>query len=177
VATALAEQRPDLVAGIALISSGASLDALRPQPAILKLLRFPPVGRLLWSLQTDTMIRTALLKMTARPVEIPPEAVAEMRGTSYHAFRMVLRHNTEYLAERSAPDRLAALRQPVPVLVVFGGAEPRYEPSSFRQYEKVPNVRIEMLPGVGHVPLLEAPEATGALLLDFAATTAGVAEA
>jgi hypothetical protein len=30
-------------------------------------------------------------------------------------------------------------------------------------------VRIERLPGVGHLPMFEAPEPLGATLLDFAA--------
>ncbi|MFG2059759.1 alpha/beta fold hydrolase [Micromonospora sp. NPDC048930] len=34
--TALAEQRPDLVASLSLISTGPSLDALLPQPVILR---------------------------------------------------------------------------------------------------------------------------------------------
>ncbi|WP_246269048.1 alpha/beta fold hydrolase [Acrocarpospora macrocephala] len=36
IATALAEQRPDLVRSLALISTGPSLDALLPQPLILR---------------------------------------------------------------------------------------------------------------------------------------------
>jgi pimeloyl-ACP methyl ester carboxylesterase len=68
------------------------------------------------------------------------------------------------------PERLADLD--VPVLVIFGAADPRYEPSSAHQYDAVPNARVEMLPGVGHVPILEAPEATSELLLGFAAMAA-----
>jgi pimeloyl-ACP methyl ester carboxylesterase len=55
------------------------------------------------------------------------------------------------------------------VLVIFGAADPRWEPSSAHRYEAVPNARVELLPGVGHVPILEAPEATGKLLLGFTA--------
>jgi hypothetical protein len=54
--------------------------------------------------------------------------------------------------------------------VIFGAAEPRWDPASAQTYDVVPGVRIEMLPGVGHVPLIEAPETTGKLLLGFTAT-------
>jgi pimeloyl-ACP methyl ester carboxylesterase len=66
------------------------------------------------------------------------------------------------------PDRLAGLG--LPVLVLFGAADPRWDPASAHRYEVVPDARVELLPGVGHVPLLEAPETTGELLLRFTAT-------
>ena len=171
VATALAEQRPDLVGSLALISTGPSLDALLPQPFILRALLAPPLGPLLWPRRSDAMIRKGLNATTARPVDIPAEAVADLKNTTYRAFRKVLSRNSAYVAERSVPERLAGLG--VPVLVIFGGADPRYEPSSAHQYDAVPNARVEMLPGVGHVPILEAPETTSELLLGFTATAAG----
>jgi pimeloyl-ACP methyl ester carboxylesterase len=170
VATALAEQRPDLVGPLALISTGPSLDALLPQPFILRALLAPPLGPLLGPKRSDVMIRKGISATTARPVDIPGDVVADLRNITYRAFRKVLRRNAEYIAERSVPERLADLD--VPVLVIFGAADPRYEPSSAHQYDAVPNARVEMLPGVGHVPILEAPEATSELLLGFAAMAA-----
>ena len=170
VATALAEQRPDLVGPLALISTGPSLDALLPQPFILRALLAPPLGPLLWPRRSDAMIRKGISATTVRPVDIPGDVVADLRNITYRAFREVLRRNAEYVAERSVPERLADLD--VPVLVIFGAADPRYEPSSAHQYDAVPNARVEMLPGVGHVPILEAPETTSELLLGFTATAA-----
>jgi pimeloyl-ACP methyl ester carboxylesterase len=171
VATALAEQRPDLVGSLALISTGPSLDALLPQPFILRALLAPPLGPLLWPRRSDAMIRKGISATTARPVDIPGDVVADLRNITYRTFREVLRRNAAYVAERSVPGRLAGLG--VPVLVIFGAADPRYEPSSAHQYDAVPNARVEMLPGVGHVPILEAPETTSELLLGFMATAAG----
>jgi pimeloyl-ACP methyl ester carboxylesterase len=168
VGTALAEQRPDLVRSLALISTGPSLDALLPQPLILRALLAPPLGPLLWPVRTDAMIRKGISATTARPVDIPDDAVADLKKITYRTFRKVLSRNAAYVAERSVPERLADLD--VPVLVIFGAADPRYEPSSAHQYDAVPNARVEMLPGVGHVPILEAPEATSELLLGFTAT-------
>jgi len=170
VATALAEQRPDLVGSVALISTGPSLNALLPQPFILRALLAPPAGPLLWPIRSDAMIRKGICATTARPVDIPDDAVADLKNITYRAFRKLLRCNAAYVAERSVPERLAGLD--VPVLVIFGGADPRYEPSSAHQYDAVPNARIEMLPGVGHVPMLEAPEAASELLLGFTAAAA-----
>ena len=168
VATALAEQRPDLVRSLALISSGPSPDALLPQPFIVRALTAPPLGPLLWSRRSDVSIRRGMATTTARPVDVPDELVAGIRGITYRVFREVMRSNGAYIAERSIPERLTGLD--VPVLVIFGGADPRWEPSSAHQYDAVPTARVELLAGVGHVPLLEAPEVTGRLLLEFAAT-------
>jgi pimeloyl-ACP methyl ester carboxylesterase len=103
-------------------------------------------------------------------VDIPADMVADLRNITYRAFREVLRRNAGYVAERSVPERLADLD--VPVLVIFGASDPRYEPSSAHQYDAVPNARVEMLPGVGHMPILEAPETTSVLVLGFMATAA-----
>jgi pimeloyl-ACP methyl ester carboxylesterase len=86
---------------------------------------------------------------------------------TFRDFKAVLECNGAYIAERSVPERLTPLG--VPVLVIFGAADRRWNPASARQYHAVPDARVEMLPGVGHTPMFEAPEATGKLLLDFAA--------
>ncbi|RSN32762.1 alpha/beta hydrolase [Amycolatopsis sp. WAC 04169] len=165
VATALAEQRPGLVRSVALISCGPQPSALLPQPLILRILLSPPFGPLIWPRRSDALIRKGIGATAARPVEVPDEAVADLKRISYGTFRTILRRNTEYIAERGVPERLAALT--VPVLAVFGGADPRWDPSSVRQYEVVPGARIEMLSGVGHLPMLEAPEVISELLLSW----------
>ena len=77
------------------------------------------------------------------------------------------RASVDYLRRRSVPDRLAALG--VPVLVVFGADDRRWRSSSAAAYRVVPGARVELLPGVGHTPMMEDPQTTGKLLLDFAA--------
>lgn len=170
VATALAERRPDLVRSLALISTGPSLDALLKEPLLLRVLLAPPLGPLLWAMRSDAMIRKGIGATCARPVELPDDVVAGVRSITYRSLRRVLRAYSAYVAERSVPERLAALD--VPVLVVFGAADPRWEPASARRYETVPTARVVMLPGVGHLPLLEETGATGELVLAFAAQSA-----
>ncbi|MCC3761617.1 alpha/beta fold hydrolase [Glycomyces sp. TRM65418] len=167
VATALAEQRPDLVRALALISTGPGPDAFLPQPVVLRALLAPPLGPLLWARRSDAMIRSGISATAARPVDLPDELVADVRRLSYRTLRTLLRRFDDYLTERSVPERLAALD--VPVLVVFGAADPRWDPASAHRYDAVPTARVELLAGVGHLPLLEAPETTGRLLLDFTA--------
>ena len=42
--------------------------------------------------------------------------------------------------------------------------------------ELVPGVRIEMLPGVGHTPIVEDPVTTARVLLEFATSQASQAD-
>jgi pimeloyl-ACP methyl ester carboxylesterase len=170
VVAALAEQRPELVGSLALISTGPRLDALLPQPAILRMLLAPPFGPMLWSRRSDAMIRRGINATTARPIDVPSDVIDEVRGTAYRAFRKVMRANGAYIREKSVPDRLAALS--LPMLVIFGAADPRWDPQSAHQYDTVPNARVELLFGVGHVPPYEAAERTSELLLDFMANEA-----
>jgi pimeloyl-ACP methyl ester carboxylesterase len=169
IGTSLAERRPDLVGSLALVSTGPSMDALLPQPLVPRVLLGPPLGPIVWSIRSDALIRKGVSSTAARPVDIPDDMVAALRGITYHTMQKVLARNTEYVVERSVPERLAALT--VPVLAICGTADRRWDPASARQYEAVPGARVEMLPGVGHLPLLEAPEATSKLLLGFAAET------
>lgn len=160
VATSLAEQRPDLVGALTLISTGPDLGAFRPQPLVLRVLLGPVFGPLLWRVRTDAMIRTAIAATCARPVRIPDDAVAEVRAITYRTMSGVLRENTAYVAGRAIPDRLDALgRKP---LVIFGAADPRWDPASAARYR---TARVEMLPGVGHLPMIEDPVRTAELLL------------
>jgi len=168
IATALWEQRRDLVRSITLLSTGPSPDVLLPQPALLRALMAPPLGRLLWSVRSDSMIRNAINSTAARPITIPDDVVADLRSTTYRAFRSIMRENSAYITERSVPERLATID--IPLLVIFGAADRRWEPSSAHQYDRIPNARVVMLPGVGHIPTVEAPEETSRLVLDFAAT-------
>ncbi|MFE2973452.1 alpha/beta fold hydrolase [Streptomyces sp. NPDC059258] len=168
IATALAEHRPDLVESLALISSGPGPDALLPQPALLRALIAPPLGPLLWRVRSDAMLRRGVTAVCNRPVDVPDDLVAEVRGIGYRTFRTVLSRNTAYIAGRSVPERLSVLD--VPVLVIFGAADPRWNPSSAHLYDTVAKARVEMLPDVGHFPPLEAPQETAELLLGFTAT-------
>ncbi|WP_432875609.1 alpha/beta fold hydrolase [Kribbella sp. CA-245084] len=167
VATSLAEQRPDLVTAMTLISTGPRMAALLPQPALIRALSGPPLGRLTWALRSDKLIRKGINATCARPVELPDDLIADLRGLPYRDFVEVLRCNGEYISYRSVPERLTILD--VPLLVIFGAADPRWDPASAQEYAVVPGARIEMLPGIGHIAPLEAPEAAAKLVLEFTA--------
>jgi pimeloyl-ACP methyl ester carboxylesterase len=167
VATALAEQRPDAVAALALIDMGPSPDAKIPERLLFRLLLAPLTGWLLWRLRTEATIRKAARAGFTRPVDIPDAFIEHVLGMTHRDFVGAMRAPLDYLGQRSLPGRLTPLG--LPVLVVFGTDDQRWRSSSAAAYRVVPGARVELLPGVGHTPMMEDPQATGTLLLDFAA--------
>lgn len=163
VATALAEQRPDLVTALALIDSGPSLASFIASDFDLDPSRWPP---------DDEQLR-ALAASGFGPDDypIPPELLDEVRAMTFHSMTATMRASFEYLGQRPLPERLAGLGKPL--LVVHGELERRYETASFADYRAVAGARVVMLPGVGHTPILEDPPLTAATLSAFTVGGAG----
>jgi pimeloyl-ACP methyl ester carboxylesterase len=53
------------------------------------------------------------------------------------------------------------------LLVIFGKQDRRWRSSSAASYRAVAGASVELLPRVGHSPMLEDPPRTAALLLTF----------
>jgi pimeloyl-ACP methyl ester carboxylesterase len=175
VATALAEQRPDLVAGVVLIDMGPTPDAKYPESPLAGVVMAPVVGPLLWRFRSPATLRKAASTAFTRPVEVPDAFFEHMMRMRHRTFTGLMRGLLGYLRERGLPDRLAPLGQPL--LVIFGAEDRRWRASSAEAYRVVPNVRIEVLPELGHSPMVEDPETTGALLIDFASALPNAATA
>ena len=171
VATALAEQCPGQVAGLVLINTGPSPEAKIPDSPLTRLLSAPLAGRLLWRLKTEDTIRKAARTAFTRPVDIPDALIAHTQAMTYRSFTATMGGYWEYLRQRSIPDRIAALG--LPVLVIFGTEDRRWRSSMAAGYREVPGARVELLPGVGHTPIVEDPQTTARLLMDFAAAHPG----
>jgi pimeloyl-ACP methyl ester carboxylesterase len=134
-----------------------------------KLLFAPGVGQLLWRIRTDSIIRKGLSTAFSRPgYEIPQELVEDVRGMTYHSLTAASQASDDYLIERALPTRLAAIGRPV--LVIFGQDDRRWRSStSTAEYRGVSGVRVELVPGAGHSPMLEDPQRTAVLMSAFAA--------
>ena len=171
VATALAEQRRDLVAAMVLIATGPSSGAFIPQNALYRLMFVPLIGPLLWRLRTEAAIRNGLSTAFTADVDIPAQIIADVRGMTYRAFSATPKETMKYVAQRSIPARLAELT--IPALVIFGALDRRWRSSSGAEYDLVPEAEVEIIPGVGHSPMIEAPGRTGQLLGDFITTVTG----
>jgi pimeloyl-ACP methyl ester carboxylesterase len=169
VATELAQQRRDAVVSLTLIDTCPSPNAIIPQGALSRLALLPFPGALLWRLQSEATIRKVLRAGAFfREVDIPPDVIEGIQGMTHRAFAKTSAGSLEYIRVQSVPDRLAKLG--LPVQVIFGVEDARARSSvAAAEYRGVPDVRVELLRGVGHTPMLEDAETTGRLLLEFLA--------
>ncbi|WP_214409042.1 alpha/beta fold hydrolase [Sphaerisporangium fuscum] len=160
VATALAEQRPDLVTALAFINTGPSLDAfIAPESAAFGPSQWPP---------TDEQLRQfASTGFSRAGHRIPQELLDEVRAMTYHTLTTTMQATRHYLEQQALPDRLTVLGKPL--LVIFGEDDRRWRSSSASDYRAVPGAKVELLPGLGHSPLLEDPPRTALSLLAFTA--------
>lgn len=165
VATALVERRPDLVGELVLVSTGPSLAALLPEPAMMKVVASPLFGPLVWAIRTDSMIRRGLAATAAGPITLPDTAIADLRRTPYPVFRAILAANMDYLTAGTVPERLIAAGKPL--LAIFGDSDPRWDPAAAHQYEAVPGAELRYLRGVGHMAMLEDHDALVRSILDY----------
>ncbi len=162
-ATALAEQRPGLVAALALINTGPHLGAYIAPPTAINPSQWPDV--------TDEQLRHFASSWSSRPgYQIPLELLNEVRAMTFHTLTTTTQASRDYLKEKPLPDRLAPLGKPL--LVIFGEEDRRWRSSSAADYRAVPAAKVEMLPGIGHMPILEDPARTASSLLAFTATQA-----
>jgi pimeloyl-ACP methyl ester carboxylesterase len=162
-ATALAEQRPDLVAALVLINTGPHMGAYIAPPMAIDPSQWPNV--------TDEQLRQFASSGFSRPgYQIPLELLNEVRAMTFHSLTTTMQASRGYLEEQALPDRLAPLGKPL--LVIFGEEDRRWRSSSAADYRAVPGARVEMLPGLGHTPILEDPARTASSLLAFTATPA-----
>jgi len=158
-ATALAEQRPDLMAGLVLINTGPDMAAYIAKDV--------PLRAASWTDLTDDQIRQAMSDGFRPGFEIPQSFVDQFRDIDLRVFGAMSQAIRAYLDERSLPRRLVPLG--TPLLVIFGDQDGRWSPSSANDYRAVPGATVEMMPGAGHSPNLEDPARTAVPLLAFTA--------
>ncbi|MEU6269131.1 alpha/beta fold hydrolase [Saccharopolyspora shandongensis] len=159
VATALAEQRPDLVTAVVLINTGPDMAACIAKEVALRAAS--------WADLTDEQIRQVISDGFHPGYEIPQAFVDQFRDIDFHVFAATSQAVPAYLDERSLPERLAPLGKPL--LVIFGEEDRRWLPSSAADYRVVPGATVTMLSGVGHSPNIEDPPRTALPLLAFTA--------
>jgi pimeloyl-ACP methyl ester carboxylesterase len=164
VATAVAEARSDLVRRLVLVNSPpTAASRLTANSGPERVMKLPLLGRLLWARASDEDLRRGARSAVARDAAVPDVLVDDVRATSHRAFVGSTRAVDTYVGARSLYDRVGAL--PIPVDVVFGLEDRRVARSSLDGYERIQNVNVTRIPGAGHSPPLEAPQAVADVLI------------
>ncbi|HWY18809.1 MAG TPA: alpha/beta fold hydrolase [Solirubrobacteraceae bacterium] len=172
VATALATRDRPLVAGIALVDSGARASAGQ-LPFIARLGFIPVIGQATRTLATNGMVAKGLSSAFAPGYKTPPRFVEDFWRMTYSSYDDSHSEDKSYLEHESLPRRLEALG--LPPLVIYGTRDQLVSPASFHDYASIPGARIVAIAGSGHTPMIEKPQLTSQLLLAFAAHTLSAA--
>jgi pimeloyl-ACP methyl ester carboxylesterase len=171
VALRLAERHGDKLAGVVGVAP-AGLEMSR----LLQLVQRDPVLRSLLALPTPVpgfVLRAAVARLYlqlafASPRAVDPRVVAAF--TWHHRHRARVAHYLD-TAHRLIPELRHAFtfeRIATPVLLVWGDRDRLvFHRGADRLLAAVPESRLELLPGVGHCPQVEAPGRVTELLLEF----------
>jgi pimeloyl-ACP methyl ester carboxylesterase len=181
VSLLVASRRPDLVASLTLISP--AMPVYRVPPAFSKallLLLVPGIPSLaerrLAGITPEQSVRQMIRMCFGDPSRVPKErieqSVQEMRERSEQpwADRALTRSMrgliTSYLRVGPANAWQAARAVRPPTLVIWGSADRLVDPAlAPRLAAAVPDSRLLVLEGIGHVAMLEAPEPTARAVL------------
>jgi pimeloyl-ACP methyl ester carboxylesterase len=156
----LALRRPERVSRLVLIDAVPLLDGFTwPRPA--QWWRRPVIGELLMGSVNRRLLARTLRAGSASPRAWPDERVDAIweqfdQGTQRAILRL---HRSVDVADLAAAGGPALDRVRVPVLVVWGEADPWLEPRFADAYAaRLPNARVERIPEAGHWPWLDQPE-------------------
>lgn len=170
VATALAEQFPEAVERLVIMNTPAAEVSPEMAEGVPDM---PLVGQVLAEIMTDDMVRNLLAPTFAPGFVIPDAYVADARQLTFPALQQTQQGGEAYRSAMAIHLRLASLPTQPGVLVIMGELDAIVLPTDAALYATVPNARVEIIPGVGHSPMVEAPAATAELIIGFIAETTG----
>lgn len=168
VAWRVAVRSPERVARLVLMA--ATGPAYRPlqEPLAFRLSPWPGLNRLSeWTLP-EALVQRSLQAVFADPARVDAALVAQTRALALReGNRAALRHRLAQRQRDTADvERLRRLR--LPVLLLWGREDRLVPPSVAGIFQTLlPQARLEMLDGVGHLPHLEQPDAALARVRPF----------
>ncbi len=154
VALSLSLDAPGRVAGLGLVATGARL---RVHPMLLEATSLEAAG-------TEALMSAMY----------SPEALPQMRDPAARSLRAidfaVLHGDFAACDGFDVMDRLDGVRQPALVVV---GEQDQMTPVKYARYlaENLPRARLEIIPGAGHIVMLEQPAAVERALSAWLQTT------
>ncbi|MFA9200017.1 MAG: alpha/beta fold hydrolase [Cypionkella sp.] len=177
IALEYALAQPQRLAGLVLVDAGGAprLEEARGNLGFT-LARPPGVSSVLSAVVPRSLIERSLRQSVSNQAVVTDAAVDRYwELLRYPGNRAATGRRFAQAQQPFTPAQLAALK--VPTLVIWGAEDGLIPLSSGRWLaERIPGARLEVLPGIGHLPMEEAPDATVRMLRAWhAASTAGEA--
>ena len=170
VATALAQQSPQLVERVVIIDTPPNHE--HSSLGLLAKLAFTPViGEALWQIKPDFAVRKGLEVAFAPGFDIPDEFVDDVNRLTFSAYHDSATGSDDFVKEEPLDERMKETGLPLMVLM---GAEEQivHDPkTALAEYARtMPGAQTHLIAGSGHSPNVEKPRETARLVLAFDAT-------
>ena len=163
VAIALVARHPGAARGLVVIDSEPDERFVDPD-LLAKFSLLPFIGPAMKRLATDGTIREGLGQAFEKGFDVPDVFVDDFNKLTYTAYKKTYDESGDYVDDGHLARDLRSVR--VPRLVIFGKddrlVEPAAEAAGF--YRTRFGVRVALVPGAGHSPMVEQPAATARLL-------------
>ncbi|MGX7952009.1 alpha/beta fold hydrolase [Tsuneonella sp. HG249] len=170
IALEYALAHPERLAGLVLVDAGGAPRLEEAKGNIgFTLARTPGVASLMGQVVPRSLIERSLRQSVSNQAVVTDAAVDRYwELLRYPGNRAATAKRFSLPNEPFAPAALARLG--VPTLVLWGAEDNLIPRSSGRWLAgHIPGARLEVLPGIGHLPMEEAPDATARILRDWAA--------
>ena len=116
VVTSLAEQSPDLVAGITIIDDAPSR-SYGGLTGTAKIARIPVIGQAMWRISPDFMVRRSIEQAFAPGYPVPDAFVDDIGEMTYTAYKESYTEGTDFTAKSPLNTRLNSLGKPLLIMV------------------------------------------------------------
>ena len=176
VATALAEQSPQLASRVVIIDQSAE-DGFEHESLGQHMTTWPVIGQAIARLvqvAPKSFIRDQYGQAFAPGFNIssgfenPDQPVDDLRAMTYTAYKGTVDAEENYVDQEPLDQRMAATH--LPLLVIFGAEDQIYDAQAAvaRYRQNVPGVQTHLIADAGHSPNVEKPELVAPLILAFA---------
>jgi pimeloyl-ACP methyl ester carboxylesterase len=181
VVTALAQQSPQLATRVVIIDQ-APQDGFDNQGFAQRISYWPVIGQAgdrLLRITPKSTIRDQYDDAFAPGYDIssgfdnPEQPVDDLRAMTYTAYKNTHDAEEDFVAEAPLDERLATAH--TPTMVIFGADDQLYDAQEAvdRYRQNVPGIQAHLIPGAGHSPNVERPNAVAPLILSWAAPPPG----
>ncbi|MBX3421924.1 MAG: alpha/beta hydrolase [Pirellulaceae bacterium] len=166
IAWNVAASRPERVELLVLIDASGYPTAAKSVPIAFRLARVPVLNRLLTTITPRSLVQASVLNVYANKAKVTETLVDRY-------FELTLREgNRQALGDRfrtATESKTNLIKQITQPTLIMWGAEDQLTPvdMAVRFEQDLSNDRLEILPGVGHIPMEEQPAESLAVLCSF----------